>query len=361
MKVKIYGAGSIGNHHTQAFRSIGADVTVVDRDPEALRRMREDIYPKRYGTWDERITQVESQNDPIGGFDVIVIGTPPHTHMALALKALQENPKVLQIEKPICPPSLEGLREFVVASKAHPKTAVVVGFNHLLAKNTLLVEKLMEEKGDTLGKIKSIDAEIRSSWDNILKAHPWLKGASDTYLGHWKLGGGAGGEHIHGINLWQHFAHKSGAGRIAEVSALFEYVTEGEAEFDRQCFLQVVTETGLVGRIAQDVVTQPKRKWARLQYENGALEWHNDITKTTDVVKFYPTEGEPDQTVIEKTRLEEFSAEAEHIKLLVEGKIDIGTSPIAFSRAVESALLLKAAHQSYAEKKTVAVDYSILD
>jgi len=361
MRVKIYGAGSIGNHHAQAFRSIGCEVTVVDKDKEALRRMREDIYPKRYGAWDEKIVQTESQNDPIGGFDVIIIGTPPHTHMALALKALEESPKVLQIEKPICTPSLEGLREFIVAYKAHRDTAVVVGFNHLLAQNTLLVEKLMKEKMDTLGKIKSIDAEIRSSWDNILKAHPWLKGASDTYLGHWKLGGGAGGEHIHGINLWQHFAHKSGAGRIVEVSALFEYAKEGEAEFDRQCFLQVVTENGLVGRIAQDVVTQPKRKWTRLQYENGAIEWHNDVTKTTDVVKYYPTEGSPDETVIEKTRLEEFSVEALHIKSLVEGTTDITSSPIAFSRAVESALLLNAAHQSYAEKRTVVVDYSILD
>ena len=361
MRVKIYGAGSIGNHHIQAFRSVGAEVTVVDRDPEALRRMREEIYPSRYGAWDEAIIQVESKDEPTGGFDVIIIGTPPHTHMAVAIKAITEDPKVLQIEKPICTPDLSGLREFVEAMKVHSGTKVVVGFNHVLAKNTLLVEQLMKEKGIELGKLRSIEAEIRSSWDGILKAHPWLNGPLDTYLGYWQKGGGASGEHIHGFNIWTHFAHQNGFGRIAEVSALMEYEKEGEAEYDKQCFLQVVTQDGLVGRITQDLITFPKKKWARLQYEHGAIEWHNDVTKTTDVVKFLPKEGEPIETVIEKTRLEEFAVEAEHIKGLVEGAVSIEDSPIAFSKAVESALLLNAAHRSYAEKRTITIDYSILD
>jgi predicted dehydrogenase len=361
MKVKIYGAGSIGNHHTKAFRSLGADVVVVDRDPEALRRMREDIYPTRYGAWDDGITLVEAKDEPIGGFDVIVIGTPPHTHMVVAIKAIAEDPKVLQIEKPICTPDLDGLREFVQAMKAHPATKVVVGFNHVLAKNTLLVEQLMREKGVELGKLRAIESEIRSSWDGILKAHPWLSGPLDTYLGYWQKGGGASGEHIHGFNMWTHFAHVNGFGRIKEVSALMEYERSGEAEYDKQCFLQVVTDDGLVGRITQDLITFPKKKWARLQYENGAIEWHNDVTKTTDVVKYLPKEGDPIETVIEKTRLEEFGVEAEHIKMLAEGTLAIEDSAIGFSRAVESALLLNAAHRSYSEKRTVEIDYSILE
>ncbi len=42
----------------------------------------------------------------------------------------------------------------------------------------------------------------------------------------------------------------------------------------RQCGISsVVTETGLAGRVVQDVVTQPTRKWARVQCAGGAIEW----------------------------------------------------------------------------------------
>src|SRR3989344_1272791 len=112
MKIKIIGAGSIGNHLAQASRRMGWQVTVVDRDPEALRRMEEEIYPKRYGSWDASIELFTSDKEPRGGFDIIMIGTPPDTHMQLALQALDEKPKVLQIEKPLCTPSLVGLKEF---------------------------------------------------------------------------------------------------------------------------------------------------------------------------------------------------------------------------------------------------------
>jgi len=55
MKVKIIGAGSIGNHLAQACRRIGWEVTVVDKDQAAIERMKNEIYPKRYGSWDENI------------------------------------------------------------------------------------------------------------------------------------------------------------------------------------------------------------------------------------------------------------------------------------------------------------------
>jgi len=55
MKVKIYGAGSIGNHLAQASRRMGWEVAVVDPAAVALERMRKDIYPARYGAWDGSI------------------------------------------------------------------------------------------------------------------------------------------------------------------------------------------------------------------------------------------------------------------------------------------------------------------
>ena len=52
-RIKIYGAGSIGNHLTHASRRMGWEVTVCDVSATALDRMRNQIYPSRYGIWDE--------------------------------------------------------------------------------------------------------------------------------------------------------------------------------------------------------------------------------------------------------------------------------------------------------------------
>ena len=48
LHVKVYGAGSIGNHLAHASRSLNWNVDVVDIDEDALVRMKENIYPMRY-------------------------------------------------------------------------------------------------------------------------------------------------------------------------------------------------------------------------------------------------------------------------------------------------------------------------
>lgn len=357
IKAKVIGAGSIGNHLTQAARQLGWEVAVVDTDQKALERMKNDIYPKRYGAWDESIKLFMPQEAPVGGFDVIFIGTPPDTHLKIATEVLKkEAPKVLQIEKPLCSPTLEGLSEFIAEAKKHSETSIIVGFNHLVAENTLKVEEII--KNNALGVLQSLDAEVRSHWQGILSAHPWLSGPEATYLGYWKRGGGAGGEHIHAINLWQHFAHFAGAGRVMEVSATFDYVSAGKALYDRACYLNLVTEKNLFGRVVQDVVTEPKRKVTIMQFEKGHVEWHNDVTKTVDKVFFQPSGGKMETFDIEKKRTDEFLREIEHIQKILNGETKIADSPMRLERGLDSMLVLAAAHKSFAEKKIIKVEYN---
>ena len=84
MKVKIYGAGSIGNHLGHACRNKGWDVLMCDSDPAALERTKQDIYPSRYGAWDEAIRLVTPDQLPDEDFDLVIIGTPPDSHLAIA-------------------------------------------------------------------------------------------------------------------------------------------------------------------------------------------------------------------------------------------------------------------------------------
>src|SRR3954470_7538385 len=111
MKVKVIGAGSIGNHLSHASRKLGWSVDLCDTDPKALARTRDEIYPQRYGAWDPAITLVEAREARKGGYDLIIVGTPPDSHMALALAAVEERPKAVLIEKPLCGPQLEGAQE----------------------------------------------------------------------------------------------------------------------------------------------------------------------------------------------------------------------------------------------------------
>ena len=84
MKVKIYGAGSIGNHLAHACRDKGWEVLICDIDPEALERTKNDIYPARYGHWDKTIRLATLENLPDEEFDIVIVGTPPDTHLRIA-------------------------------------------------------------------------------------------------------------------------------------------------------------------------------------------------------------------------------------------------------------------------------------
>lgn len=353
MKIKIIGAGSIGNHLAYAARRLDWEVTVCDVDPEALRRMREEIYPARYGNWDESIGLHLAEEVQKGGFDLIAIGTPPDTHLPLAMEAVSEMPRVVLVEKPLCRPDLEGAQD--LADLALEKNVMVfTGYNHAVGQAAEVMEKAI--RSSQLGVTQTLDVEFREHWGGIFAAHPWLEGPQDSYLGYWKRGGGASGEHSHAIHLWQFFAHASGAGRVVEVQATLDYVNDGKVDYDQICLMQLRTENGLTGRVVQDVVTSPPRKWARAQGDLGFTEWHCGKPTGTDSVRL----GTGDQTseqVIEKKRPDDFIQELRHLETMMnEGSFV--ESPLALERGLETMMVLAAAHKSHDQRQTIKIDYS---
>ena len=87
------------------------EYTLLSIDDEALYRTKNDIYPSRYGSWDDSIGLYNSKEVPIGGYDFIIIGTPPDSHIELARSAVKEGAKVVLVEKPLCAPNLQGAQE----------------------------------------------------------------------------------------------------------------------------------------------------------------------------------------------------------------------------------------------------------
>lgn len=351
--VKIYGAGSIGNHLSHAARSLGWGVTVCDVSQEALDRMRSDIYPSRYGRWDDTIRLYRNQDAPQGGFDLILVGTPPEHHIPIAQEAIKESPRGIMIEKPLCPPTLEGADALARAWEASD-VSIYVGYEYALGKATRKVEQYIEE--NAIGTVETIDVEYREHWEGIFGAHPWLNGPQDTYLGYCDRGGGASGEHSHAVNLWQHFAHAVGAGRVRRVGASIKYVEEHGARYDKLCCLNLVTEHGLHGRVVQDVVTFPAHKRVFLQGCDGRIEWSWGVEPGVETVKLI-RKGEDEQTVrIEKNRPDDFIEELKAIESHLSGKVDsIGTT---LDRGLDSMMVIAAAHRAAQAQRNMIIDFA---
>ncbi len=352
-RVKIIGAGSIGNHLSHASRRLGWSVDLCDTDPSALERTRTQIYPGRYGSFDGAIGLHISDNAPKGGYDLICIGTPPDSHVSLARAALKERPKAMLIEKPLCGPGLEGAD--ALHREAHELgVAVFVGYDHVVGRATSLASQVIED--GQLGAVVTLDVEFREHWAGIFSAHPWLAGPWDSYLGYSQRGGGASGEHSHALNLWQHFAALCKAGRVVEVQAELDFIRDGRVDYDRLCLMTLRTESGLVGRCVQDVVTQPARKWARMQGTSGYVEWWCGREPGVDVV-FAEVSGKGRvEEKVSKTRPDDFIEELRHIAAALDD--DPLKSPISLTRGLDTMLVLAAAHRSAATGRRVHVDYS---
>jgi predicted dehydrogenase len=351
VKVKVLGAGSIGNHLANASRRLGWQAAICDVDDAALERARTEIYPGRYGAWDESIELYRAEDAPKSVYDLIVVGTPPDSHIDLAIEAIGEGPRAVLVEKPVCGPDLARAQE-LYSLAAERGVRVFVGYDHVVGGAAVAAL----QKARQLSRIETLDVEFREHWGGIFAAHPWLDGPQDSYLGFWKRGGGASGEHSHAINLWQHFARELGAGRVVEVTASLDYVRSDLVDYDKLCLLNLRTESGLVGRVAQDVVTSPPRKWARIQGDDGSVDLAIGFEPGSDGVTWKLGDAAAESTIIEKTRPDDFIAELGHIESVLEGRDDSGI--LVLDRGLDTMLVVAAAHLSAAEGRRVTIDYS---
>ena len=347
-KVLIFGAGSIGNHLSHACRQKNWSVDLVDSDPDALTRTRENIYPSRYGSWDPAISLLATV-DQTKRYDLVIIGTPPDTHQELAIETLNRMaPKVLLIEKPLCTPFLERLDE-LESLESSTGCTIVVGYNHNLTNNTRRAVELVDE--GVLGEPISIHVRWLEHWGGIFAAHPWLTGPEDSYLGFWERGGGACGEHSHAISLWQYFATAMDAGSITEVNACMSITKTEQVEYDRVAQLLLRTESGLVGSVIQDVVTSPPEKSMLIQGTGGFLEWRANYDSGHDSILHGHSGSEGTLEVFPKNRATDFLGQMDHIELLLNGSIN--SSPNSLANGKLTMELIAAAHLSNHEKKSV--------
>lgn len=120
--VLIIGCGSIGERHLRCFQRTGrTQVTACDANPALLEKVGQTYQVPACSDWEKALTQ--------GGFNAVVICTPAHLHVAMAVRALQRSLHVL-IEKPLSQ-SFEGLDQLFRARSESGRQAAVAYIYHV--------------------------------------------------------------------------------------------------------------------------------------------------------------------------------------------------------------------------------------
>ncbi|WP_340300684.1 Gfo/Idh/MocA family protein [Roseobacter sp. HKCCD5988] len=353
MKVKVIGAGSIGNHLANAARRLEWQVDMCDIDLLALERTQKEIYPSRYGAWDPKINLHSMETAPKGDYDLICIGTPPDSHLSIAKVIACEKPRAVLVEKPLCEPGSSDL-DTVHSLFEKYQIKAFIGYDHTVGDAVKFCEYLIDN--EDFGKLLTIDVEFREHWGGIFAAHHWLDGPADSYLGFTERGGGALCEHSHAINLWQHFALKCDAGLIDKVSCTIDYVKDDLVNYDSLTILTLQSKKGILGRCVQDVVTKPSNKHLRLQFQNGFLSLEIGKSNGHDLVSWCVGADDISEKWFQKTRPDDFINELKHIKDFLENN-DYENSPININRGYATMSVIKTALWSQAETRTLQVKY----
>lgn len=336
--VLIIGAGSIGNHHTFAARQQSFGVTVYDKDVDALERMRHDIYPSRYGSWDDSvklfndITECEKLR-----FDLVIIGTPPDSHLSILEYVLNNiECSVILIEKPLASPLGEHQFNRLESLNANSSPRLLIAYNHRLTELTnKLVSKILES---ALIMPQFVTCIFQESWDGIFRAHPWLDGPEDSYLGYLERGGGAAYEHSHALNLFLFIIETLNLGKIVYKKQHGKFTESDKLFYDHHYSSLFMTSKGVSGLVIQDVISKINKKSLKIDYYNGSLEWvygyddshHAIITTVYDKVEV---------ELIKANRTEDFRGQMIHIKNLLDNpSLD---SVLDFNRNIETQKILE--------------------
>lgn len=343
MKVCIFGAGSVGVHYARAWSKWGAEVNVFDISAEALDRFASSVWPQRYGVPvpdSIRLNQLDPDAPLVGDYDLAVIGTPPSSHSTILQQILDAGiSNHVSIQKPVSTSQIRDVRHFLLLEEKAQALGVALfsGYNHRHSPAfSALIGALSSFDSEHLQQAK-IGVDWLESWDGILKAHPWLTGPQDSYLGFTELGGGACFEHSHGIDLGLFIWGRLGAGAPESVSVDFAW--SGNRDFDSAVHLGLQdTLTNVQLDVRQNVVEVDHRKRVSVSIGDEVLEV--SFSSTADRFSRRTRGVESHVLTIEKNREADFDGEIGAISRHINAAHDLLPGhPLYFGEALNASIL----------------------
>ncbi len=362
ISVAIIGAGSIGCHLAFSCRKNGWNVTVFDTSEVALERLKSELYPKRYGSWDSEIKIKKMsmfQHSSVSDFDAILIGTPPDTHLEVLNQCISLKPKVIMIEKPLCPPDEKQIEKLASIFSNNLEIKFLAGYNHRVSRIVNELKRAWEKHGAL--PVTKIEVNWLEDWSGILNAHPWLRGPEDSYLGFTDRGGGALFEHSHGLDLWLHLANFFGIGSPKEIEARIGTDTSKSilSSCEEEIEIKIQTDKGFVGHVYQDVRANPAVKQANVSDSRFSYVLDFHIQGTSDRIRIIDfRNGEIiSEVLFTKKRFADFDEEIYEIQRLLSYSEDLSQifSPLDALSGLKTAEIGKICLISAEENRIVIV------
>ena len=340
-KILIFGSGSIGTHHANAAISLNYDVFITDRKDSQLNNMRENLYPERYGKWNDKIKCVP-YNVVFGlkyNFDLVIIGVPPASHLDL-IKLCKKNIKFKKIlvEKPLCAYN----QNFNFLKKNFLKNKIFCGFNHSISKSILyFLSNLKKALNKNKSKVE-INIEWKESFNLVLKAHPWIKSLNNSYLSNYKIGGGVCQEYSHAIHFFvilKEFLFKS---NTCSFKKKINFKKVGKFKYDKSATLTYFDKSKKLNLFLNSINNPPIKKIIVKVKEKEILKWERILEKKREVFNMDLSTKKHINFPI--TRREDFINE---INLLVNKKNTKNLNYLKLNYAIKVNLLLRRIFKDY--------------
>lgn len=301
LKVLIIGVGSIGERHVKNLLSLGLSVSVFDLDENLKKEVAQ-----KYG-----VPAIFLLEESLKSFNLVLICTSTHTHVALAAKALSAGCHVF-IEKPIAEKTsaeLEALN--LLANKSQRIT--LVGCNMRFHRGVQEIKKIMDF--GTLGKIYSVRAHFGHYLPNWRKVD-----YRKTYSVQKAQGGGILLECVHEFDYLRWLF-----GDINNVSA--QLTRSGALAIDGEDQAEVFFQfkNGMTGHLHADCLQQTKRRGCEIIGEKGTFIWES-LGKNPEIAAFtlLRKNGEPLETKAISIEMDEmYLTEMQHLLDLIRDKDEL--------------------------------------
>ena len=327
-KILIFGCGSIGAHMANAALKLGFVVYITDIKKEKITFFKKSFFFSRYGYYSKKIipAEIDSAFKIKEKFEIIIIGTPPSTHIKL-LKKIKSNLrfKKILIEKPI---STIYEKDLKLLENKKFNSQVFCGYNHSISKAFIFFLKEIKK----LKKIDVINVFWKEGWLNILKAHPWLKSEFDSYLGNLKLGGGSFHEHSHGLHLLILILNSASLKLSDNIqsSIIYKFNKNKTKYYDIYSTLIDQIDATFV-KYETDLISKPANKSIFIKSKNKTVELIFGYNKNNDCC-ITTINSKIKKKLFKKTRSSEFENEIKYI----HKKINSRKSNLRPSYAIET-------------------------
>ena len=120
-----------------------------------------------------------------------------------------------------------------------------------------------------------------------------------------------------------------------------QIINDGGLEYDSITSFNLITESGFFGRCVQDVITNPPRKFLRLQGTNSGFEWECNPIPDKDIIKIESNDGSFKVEQFAKKRPDDFITELKHVQDVIRSKTE---SPISLDKGLETMMVIAAAN-----------------